>query len=89
MKTLKITVAVLVVAIIVLLLHTKSLNDQLKETQSALTEAQASYERCVDKNERFQSLYQTVVNEYSRLRIKVVRYESKFGVMTNNIEDMN
>lgn len=80
MKTLKITVAVLVVAIIVLLLHTKSLNDQLKETQSALTEAQASYERCVDKNERFQSLYQTMVNEVSYLRGKIREYEPNFGI---------
>lgn len=91
MKTVVMTAVIVVETTIIALLiygvHT--LNDQLKETQSALTEAQASYERCVDKNERFQSLYQTVVNEYSRLRIKVVRYESKFGVMTNNIEDMN
>lgn len=81
MKTLKITVAVLVVAIIVLLLHTKSLNDQLKETQSALTEAQASYERCVDKNERFQEFNQAIVDENSHL-IKVIRkYEPDYGIV--------
>lgn len=80
MKTLKITVAVLVVAIIVLLLHTKSLNDQLKETQSALTEAQASYERCVDKNRRFNDLYQIMVNENSHLLGKIRKYEPNFGI---------
>lgn len=81
MKTLKITVAVLVVAIIALLLHTKSLNDQLKETQSDLTEAQASYERCVEKNETLQSLYQTMVDEVFHLRKVIRKYDPDYGIV--------
>lgn len=80
MKALKITVVVLVVIITLLSVKVRRLNDQLKETEIALTEAQASYERCVDKNHRFQSLYQAMVDEVSYLRTKIRKYEPNFGI---------
>lgn len=80
MKALKITVVILAVITTLLAVKVRRLNDQLKETEIALTEAQASYERCVDKNERFQSLYQTMVNENSHLLRKIREYEPNFGI---------
>lgn len=80
MKALKITVVVLIVIITLLAVKVRRLNDQLRETEIALTEAQASYERCVDKNRRFNDLYQIMVNENSHLRTKIREYEPNFGI---------
>lgn len=81
MKTLGIALVVETIVVVLLLIGALNLREQLKETQSKLTEAQASYERCVDKNERFQELYQIMVNENSHLLRVIRKYEPHYGMI--------
>lgn len=81
MKTLGIALVIETIVVVLLLLGALNLREQLKETQSKLTEAQASYERCVDKNERFQELYQAMVNENSHLLRVIRKYEPYYGMI--------
>lgn len=76
-------ITIVIEAIIIALLFGGILNlrNQLKETQSDLTEAQASYERCVEKNETLQSLYQVMVDEVSHLRKEIRKYDPNYGIV--------
>lgn len=76
--------AVLVVEslmVALLLFGANALNDQLNEAQAKVKSLEEKYEGCVDKNERFQELYQAMVNENSHLLGVIRKYEPHYGMI--------
>lgn len=68
-------------ALALLLYGANDLSDRLKEAQAKVENLEEKYERCVDKNERFQELYQIMVNENSHLLRVIRKYEPHYGMI--------
>lgn len=83
MEKLIMTVLLVVETLMVALLlyGANDLSDQLKEAQAKVENLEEKYERCVDKNERFQELYQIMVNENSHLLRVIRKYEPYYGMI--------
>lgn len=69
------------IAVAILLYGANDLSSQLREAQTEIENLEEKYERCVDKNERFQELYQIMVNENSHLLRVIRKYEPYYGMI--------
>lgn len=83
MEKLIMTVLIVVetIAVAILLYGANDLSSQLREAQTEIENLEEKYERCVDKNERFQELYQIMVNENSHLLRVIRKYEPYYGMI--------